>query len=90
MDFPNKSPFSPAVNGENDVLCVYSNCIESMYIVIYDRWGEKVFESSSESVCWDGTYRGKDMNPGVFVYQLEAVLINGETVSQKGNISLVR
>lgn len=82
--------FSPTVNGENDVLCVYSNCIESMYIVIYDRWGEKVFESSSESVCWDGTYRGKDMNPGVFVYQLDAVLINGETVSQKGNISLVR
>ena len=84
------SGFSPNGDDENDLLCVYSNCIENVVFVIYDRWGEKIFETSSQSTCWDGTYKGKDMNPAVFVYRLEATLINGQKISQSGNISLVR
>ncbi|TAL61545.1 MAG: hypothetical protein EPN85_04555, partial [Bacteroidetes bacterium] len=40
--------------------------------------------------CWDGTYKGKEMNTAVFVYFLEATLTNGEKISRKGNISLIR
>jgi hypothetical protein len=42
------------------------------------------------SICWDGTWKGKELNSAVFVYTLEGYLINGDRVSQKGNISLVR
>ncbi|MFH1319866.1 MAG: gliding motility-associated C-terminal domain-containing protein [Bacteroidota bacterium] len=82
--------FSPNNDGENDELKVYGDCIGSMTFEIYDRWGEKVFESSSPSDSWDGTLRGKAMNKGVFVYYLDATLFNNETVKLTGNISLIR
>ena len=61
-----------------------------MVFLIYDRWGEKVFETSGLKECWNGTYKGKPVNQGVFVYYLEATLTTGEKVSKKGNISLIK
>jgi gliding motility-associated-like protein len=82
--------FSPDGNGENDMECVYGKCIKDLYFVIYDRWGEKVFETDDMTTCWDGTYRGKAMNTAVFVYYMKAQLTTGEEVVKKGNISLLR
>lgn len=82
--------FSPDNNGENDMECVYGKCVKSVYFAIYDRWGEKVFETTDLMKCWDGTYKGKDMNTAVFVYYMNAKLISGEEVIKKGNISLIR
>jgi gliding motility-associated-like protein len=82
--------FSPDNNGENDMECVYGKCVKSLYFAIYDRWGEKVFETTDLMQCWDGTYRGKDMNTAVFVYVMRATLTTGEEVNKKGNISLIR
>ena len=84
------SAFSPNEDGENDILCVYSDCMENMTFAVYNRWGEKVYETNSMTICWDGTWKGKLLNPAVFAYTLEGSLINGELVQQKGNISLVR
>lgn len=83
--------FSPNSDGQNEKLCVPNNlCIKSFIIRIYDRWGEKVFESDNISACWDGTVNGKPVNSAVFVYYFDAELTNGEKFSQKGNISLVK
>lgn len=84
------SAFSPNNDGENDVLCVYSDCIQTMSMRIYNRWGELVFESNNPLVCWDGNWKGKELNSAVFAYILEGTLINGQQIDQKGNISLVR
>ncbi|MEZ4923007.1 MAG: gliding motility-associated C-terminal domain-containing protein, partial [Crocinitomicaceae bacterium] len=84
------SAFSPNDDGENDMLCVYSDCWDHLTFNVYNRWGEKVFSSESESVCWDGTWNGKPLNPAVFVYTVDGYLLNGELISQKGNISLIR
>ncbi|MEO9534221.1 MAG: gliding motility-associated C-terminal domain-containing protein [Crocinitomicaceae bacterium] len=84
------SAFSPNGDNENDFLCVYSDCLENFSFKIYNRWGEKVYETSNKSICWDGTWKGKELNPAVFVYVLDGYLINGKPVDQKGNISLVR
>ena len=82
--------FSPNNDGENDFECVLGNCIESLTFTIFDRWGEKVFETNDPKICWDGNYHGKAMNTAVFVYQFEAKLNTGETISKKGNITLIR
>lgn len=82
--------FSPNGDGENDIECVMGSCITSMTFSIYDRWGEKVFESSDQLQCWDGKFRGQLMNTGIYVYHLKATLKNGEEVNQKGNINLIR
>ena len=84
------SAFSPNADGENDNLCVYSDCMKQMTFTIYNRWGEKVYETQSMNICWDGTWKGKPLNSAVFVYVLNGYLINGQPVDQKGNISLVR
>ena len=84
------SAFSPNNDGENDLECVYSDCIESMTFSVYNRWGEKVFETDNMDICWDGTWKGKELNSAVFVYILDAHLITGERFTKKGNISLVR
>jgi gliding motility-associated-like protein len=82
--------FSPNNDGENELECIMGNCIESLQFAIYDRWGEKVFETSDQQFCWDGIYKGKLMDSGIFVYYLKATLSNGDEIDQKGNISLVR
>lgn len=82
--------FSPNGDGVNDILFVRGKGVEKLKFFIYDRWGEKVFETTSLDVGWDGSFRGKDMNKAVFVYYLEATFIDGQEVTQKGDITLVK
>jgi gliding motility-associated-like protein len=87
--------FSPNEVGPaaNNKLCVYGTeaCIEELKFEIYDRWGEKVFETDDISKCWDGTYKDKLMNSGIFVYRLYVKLYNNdEPINISGNTTLVR
>jgi gliding motility-associated-like protein len=84
--------FSPngAADEENRQVCVYGNCIVSLNYAVFNRWGEKVFETSDLSNCWDGTYKGMPLNSGVYTYLLKVSLINGEVVTQSGNVTLIR
>lgn len=82
--------FSPDGNGANDLLFVRGLGIEEFTFRVYDRWGQKVFESTSLSEGWDGTFRGKLLNTAVFIYTLDGTYVTGETFSQKGNITLKR
>ena len=82
---------SPNNDGVNDRLCVFGKeCIANLELKIFDRWGNKLYQSTNKNTCWDGTYKGKELNNAVFVYQLEAILTTNETITQKGNILLVK
>ncbi len=81
--------FSPNGDNENDILFVYGNCVTALEFAIYDRWGEKVFETDSPSNGWDGAINGKKLDPAVFVYYLSAT-VKGELVKKHGNITLVK
>jgi gliding motility-associated-like protein len=61
-----------------------------MSFILYDRWGEKVFESTSPSLGWDGVFNGRQMESAVFYYYLEAKTIDGKSITKKGNVSLIR
>jgi gliding motility-associated-like protein len=61
-----------------------------MKLQIFDRWGELVFETSDRKKGWDGTFRGKNCEPAVYVYQLEVLCYDGIQAKQKGNITLIR
>ena len=85
--------FSPNSDGANDEFCPQGGmeyCIKELTIIIYDRWGEKVYTSTDPKFCWDGTYQGKLLNTAVFVYYMKTTLISGEQVTQGGNISLIK
>ncbi len=82
--------FSPNGDGQNDFIKVYGNGIEEINLLIYDRLGNRIFETSDKNQRWDGTFGGKLLNAGVFVYCLKASMCNGKTHKEKGNITLVR
>lgn len=89
-DFFIPNVFSPNDDGLNDVINVHGRCISTFNLQIFDRWGEKVFETSSLTDSWDGTYRGQKLNTGVFVYKADGVSIDGQSFQMKGNITLIR
>ena len=82
--------FSPNGDDFNDILYVRGQGVAELNFFIYDRWGEKVFETTTLDKGWDGTFRGKKMNNAVFVYYLQVTFIDGSEVTQKGDITLVR
>ena len=82
--------FSPNGDGQNDNLYVRGQGIKTLDFLIFDRWGEKIFETGDQSQYWDGTYKGKDMPVGVYAYRLQATMSDGRSINKKGNISLVR
>ncbi len=82
--------FSPNSDGLNDELCLLGDCIVELDLKIYDRWGELVFETTTQDNCWDGSYRGKPMNSAVFVYKLFVRTSDGTEIEESGNVNLVR
>ncbi|HBX50959.1 MAG: hypothetical protein A2275_07045 [Bacteroidetes bacterium RIFOXYA12_FULL_35_11] len=84
------SGFTPDGDGLNDILKVETDITDDIYFVIFDRWGNKVFETTDVKSGWDGTYKGKQLDQGVFVYYLKAVCINNTQFEKRGNVTLVR
>ncbi len=82
--------FSPNGDGKNDKLMVRGNYIAQLYFAVYNRWGEKVFETSDKNVGWDGYYQSNMADAGVFGWYLKATCKDGETKEMKGNVTLIR
>src|SRR5690554_4052846 len=82
--------FSPNGDGLNDQFCVIGNCIFSMQLQIFNRWGEKMFETNDVNECWDGTFRGELVNTGTYIFKLNGVRSDGSNFEESGNINLVR
>jgi gliding motility-associated-like protein len=82
--------FTPNGDSKNDILFVKGTSIKSMQFLIYNQWGEKVFESTRQDIGWDGTASGKSQPVGVYVYVLKAELLDGSTQQLKGSITLIR
>lgn len=82
--------FSPNGDGSNDILYVRGRKIKELKFIVYNRWGEKVFETTDKNIGWDGTHRGKDAQSSVYVYYVDAEIEDYGRLEQKGNITLVR
>ncbi|MBR1769785.1 MAG: gliding motility-associated C-terminal domain-containing protein [Bacteroidales bacterium] len=82
--------FTPNGDGINDEISVSGNYISSINLTIYDRWGEKVFQTKDLDGHWDGNYRGKECAAGVYFYKLEVSCLGGKTFVKGGDITLIR
>jgi gliding motility-associated-like protein len=92
--------FTPNNDGLNDHFQIYAGNgvarIRSMRV--FDRWGELVFERLNldptpypdPSNGWDGTFRGRTMAAGVYVYLAEVEFQDGEVILYRGDIAIVR
>ena len=82
--------FSPNKDGNNDKLYVRGPFIESFVFRVYDRWGELVWETTNLTEGWDGTFRGKLLDPDVYDYYLQVTCIGGLENIIKGNVTLIK
>lgn len=82
--------FTPNGDGRNDLFRVYGDPIDEIELMIYDRWGEKVFESNQKGAGWDGTFRGKVLAADVYAYYVRVQCFNGQEYITKGNVTLIR
>ncbi|MFK8037358.1 MAG: T9SS type B sorting domain-containing protein [Crocinitomicaceae bacterium] len=82
--------FTPGQDGNNDMVFVRGQNISEIQFKIFDRWGELVFETNDQSIGWDGTFKGKMLDPDVYVYHLTAICVDGQENLIKGNITLLR
>lgn len=82
--------FSPNNDGANDLFKIEGGCFNSFQIFIFNKWGEKVFESADASFSWDGIYNSSKANEGVYYYYLSGFYKNGNKASISGNVLLIR
>lgn len=82
--------FTPNGDGMNDVLRVYGYVIKEMHFMVFNQWGEKVFESRNQAQGWDGTHKGRVQPAGVYVYVVRFTLADGRTEVRRGSINLIR
>jgi len=95
LDFPNV--FSPNGDQVNDVIFIGNiKSIDQVQLFeIFDRWGNNVFlqkdfPPGSPSNGWDGSFKGKPLNPGVYLCHMIALMANGVTQNFTWDVTLVR
>ncbi len=83
--------FTPNGDGHNDVFQVYTNAVDEFRLLVFDRWGETVFDTDiSGSNGWDGTFGGVELAPDVYGYCVQVNCNEGEEFVKTGNITLVK
>jgi gliding motility-associated-like protein len=82
--------FTPNGDGLNDVLKVYGYKIRELQFMVFNQWGEKLFESRDQTRGWDGSFKGKQQPSGVYMYVCRMILTDGTVVDKKGSINLIR
>ncbi|MFN0016162.1 MAG: gliding motility-associated C-terminal domain-containing protein [Saprospiraceae bacterium] len=82
--------FSPNGDGENDVLRLETRFAEEVYWAVYNRWGQKLFETYDPAGEWDGTFEGKTQPVETYGYYYRVRCRGGVTSVKKGNVTLLR
>lgn len=82
--------FSPNNDGNNDVFRVRSIPLKSYLLIIYNRWGNKVFESTNSAESWNGSFKNQPQPMDAYGYYFEGECLQGEKIILKGNISLLK
>lgn len=79
-------------NGDllNDSYQFYGNCIHSSLFSIFNRWGEKVYESNDRFKGWDGKFKGENCPIGVYTYIINVTYMNQKIVKYTGELLLIK
>ena len=88
VDVPNA--FTPLSADINNTVLVRGYGIVKMKFMIWNRWGQKVFESADINSGWDGKFKGVVQPMDVYAYTLDVEFFDGTKVNKKGDITLIR
>ena len=84
--------FTPNGDGKNDQFRILGiEKVTSLHLLIFNRWGEKIFETRDKHKSWDGKINGKQVPAGNYIYMLEFTDVYSVEVQKlKGNFILIR
>lgn len=75
---------------DNSVFFALTDYVEDFHLMIYNRWGELIFESFDKDIGWDGYYRGKICQQDVYVWKINVTYTDGNQQSKVGQVTLIR
>ncbi len=82
--------FTPNGDGTNDEFRVFFTGLTQIDVIIFNRWGEKIYEYNTLDGSWDGTYNGKPVAEDVYVWRLQAKGVVNDDIVRYGRVSLVK
>ncbi|MFN8714272.1 MAG: kelch repeat-containing protein [Bacteroidota bacterium] len=84
--------FTPNGNGNNDKFTAYGEGITDFHLLIFDRWGQLICETTDIVNGWDGTYKGTIVQIDTYVYQIEyrSTCTGGALVRRYGHVNVIR
>jgi gliding motility-associated-like protein len=85
------SAFTPNGDSLNDEFCITNAPIirKMKSFEIFDRWGNKVFATNDPFASWNGKYKEKELNTGIYVYRI-SYECGGKTKLKMGEVNLIR
>ncbi|CAN5518812.1 hypothetical protein BH11BAC2_BH11BAC2_23030 [soil metagenome] len=89
MSFYVPNTFTPNGDGLNDTFGIAGEAVQNFQLQIYNRWGQMIFETSNPNQRWDGTFRGKLVPEGCYVYKVFAQGPKGNRKLKEGNLNVI-
>jgi gliding motility-associated-like protein len=74
----------------NEVFLPLLQKVTKFQMMVFNRWGELMFESTNAEVGWDGYFQGKLCPQDVYIYRITVEYENGRTITRTGDINLIR
>ena len=74
----------------NEVFYAISEYVDDFHMLVFNRWGELVFESFDINIGWDGYYRGELSAQDAYVWKIDITYVDGQRFTQAGDVSLIR
>lgn len=82
--------FTPNGDSINDIFWIGATNIKEFHIIIFDRWGLKLFESSDLLDSWTGKVNGKEVPDGCYFYLINARGIDNNEIKKQGTVTLFK
>ncbi|MDX1652160.1 MAG: gliding motility-associated C-terminal domain-containing protein [Brumimicrobium sp.] len=82
--------FTPDNNGFNDFFFPKGGNIDEFEMLIFNRWGEVIFESNDFHKKWDGTYKGEPVKDGTYVWKIIYSDFHGNKEEITGHVNVLR
>ena len=89
--------FTPNGDGKNDKMVICGSSVKELRYVVFNQWGEKIWETNTPNrdaigcyILWDGTHKGVLQPSGVYMYASKLVFLDGKVEEKQGSINLIR
>ena len=101
FNFEIPNAFTPNPNGQNggqydinsltnDIFYPFTKFVKDYHLMIFNRWGELIFESFDINKGWDGYLNGVMLQQDVYVWKINLTYIDGSKLEKAGDVTLIR